>query len=96
MKNWKTKEVKRLVQIIQTLKNDTDLQNFLRDLLTLSELDDVSRRWQVVELLNQGFTYREISKKTGHSTATVTKIAYWLNNGVGGYKTALNKIRGCK
>jgi TrpR-related protein YerC/YecD len=93
MKNWKTKEVKKLVQVIMAMKCENDLQDFLRDLLTLGELDDISRRWRVAELLNQGLTYREISKQTGHSTATVTKIAYWVNNGVGGYQKALEKVK---
>lgn len=65
--------------------------NFLRDLCTLEELDELSSRWQVVELLDKGHSYREISKKTGLSTTTITRIAHWLKHGAGGYQTVIKK-----
>ena len=34
----------------------------------------------------QGMHYAEISRRTGASTATITRIASWLNHGEGGYR----------
>lgn len=65
--------------------------NFLRDLCTLEELDEISSRWQVVEMLDKGLSYREIAAKTGMSTTTVTRIAHWLKHGTGGYQTVIKK-----
>ena len=74
------------------LKSQTDLENFLRDLCTLEELDEFANRFEAVALLKQGLSYRDISQKTGLSTTTVTRIAHWLNHGEGGYMAALKKI----
>jgi TrpR-related protein YerC/YecD len=57
----------------------------------VEELEEFSRRWEVAGLLNKGESYREIAKQTGVSTATVTRIAYWLEHGEGGYAKALRK-----
>ena len=72
-----------------SLKNENDLLNFLRDLCTLEELDELSHRWETVELLDEGMSYREIAEKTGLSTTTITRIAHWLQHGEGGYQKAL-------
>jgi TrpR-related protein YerC/YecD len=45
----------------------------------------------VVRLLDQGRHYAEISRETGASTATITRIAGWLNHGAGGYQAALRR-----
>lgn len=92
MQNWKTKKLKQLAKALLSIDSEKDMMNFLRDLCTLEELEELSDRWEVVLLLDKGISYREITKKTGVSTATVTRIAQWLNSGEDGYKTAL-KIR---
>ena len=38
--------------------------------------------------------YAEISKRTGASTATITRIASWLNHGEGGYREMLERFKG--
>jgi uncharacterized protein YerC len=37
--------------------------------------------------------YAQISRQTGASTATITRIASWLNHGEGGYREALDRLR---
>ncbi len=63
--------------------------NFLRDLCTLEELKELSARWEAVQLIAKRMPYREVTKKTGLSTTTVTRIAHWLYHGEGGYEIAL-------
>jgi TrpR-related protein YerC/YecD len=93
MEKWKTTKLKRLAKAMLTLKKGEDMLGFLRDLLTLDELEEISGRWQAVELLDKGKTYREIAEKTGLSTTTVTRIAHWLEHGEGGYGKALKNIK---
>ena len=90
MKNWRTKKLKNLATAFLSIKDQTDMENFLRDLCTAEEVEELSSRWEVVLLLDKGDSYREIAKKTKVSTTTVTRIAQWLNNGEGGYKAVLN------
>ncbi len=64
----------------------------MRDLCTRKELEEMSHRWEAVKLLDQGIPYREISDRTGLSTATITRINQWLQHGTGGYRAMLSKI----
>ena len=92
-KSWKTKETAALFDVILNLKNRAEAEAFFRDLLTLKEIDEISRRWEAVLLLDQGLPYREIAERTGHSTTTVARIAHWLNSGEGGYGLMLKRMR---
>jgi uncharacterized protein YerC len=46
-----------------------------------------------VRLLDEGLHYAEISKRTGASTATITRIASWLHHGEGGYRLLLDRVK---
>ncbi|PIZ76497.1 hypothetical protein COY05_00860 [Candidatus Peregrinibacteria bacterium CG_4_10_14_0_2_um_filter_38_24] len=95
-KELKTKEVKELYSVISNLKNAKEAENFLRDLCTISEIKAMAERWQVAGLLDKKVSYREVAKTAGSSTATVTRVAAWLNHGTGGYKLLLHRRRGEK
>ena len=83
---WRTPETDALIDAILRLDEPDEAERFLRDLCTLGELRDMAQRWAVVRLLDDGLHYAEISKRTGASTATITRIASWLNHGEGGYR----------
>lgn len=90
---WRTPDVDALLDVILDLRNRGDAARFLRDLCTLGEIHDLAHRWAVVRLLDDGLHYAEISKRTGASTATITRIASWLHHGEGGYRLALERFR---
>ena len=89
--DWRTPDVEALFDAILTLEDTAEAERFFRDLCTLNELRDMAQRWAVVRLLDSGKHYAEISRETGASTATITRIASWLNHGEGGYREALDK-----
>ncbi len=66
---------------------------FLRDIATLSEMQAMSERLEVAKLLSQGLSYRKVAEMTGASTTTVTRVAHFLENGEGGYRTVLKTHR---
>ena len=83
-----------LLDAIVALPDRAAAARFLRDLCTLRELRDMAQRWQVVQLLELGRHYGEISRETGASTATITRIAQWFHHGTGGYKEAIARGAG--
>jgi TrpR-related protein YerC/YecD len=83
--------MQELFATIASLRTKQEAEHFLRDLCTLSELEAMSHRWQVVRLLEQGLPYLEIAELTGASTTTVTRVAHWLRHGEGGYRLALDR-----
>jgi len=80
-----------LFDAISKLETRQELEAFLRDLCTLSELEAMAHRWEVARLVDQGLPYLEVAQRTGASTTTVTRVAHWLHHGEGGYRTALDR-----
>jgi TrpR-related protein YerC/YecD len=80
-----------LFETILELEDADEVERFLRDLCTLSELQAMAHRWEVAKLVEQGLAYQEISSRTGASTTTVTRVAHWLRYGEGGYRLALER-----
>jgi TrpR-related protein YerC/YecD len=82
-----------LVEAVARLRDPIVVAAFLRDLCTITELDAMGQRLQVARLVDEGMSYQEISRRTGASTATVTRVAQWLRHGQGGYRAVLKKGR---
>lgn len=74
------------------LQTEKEVAAFFRDLLTLSEIDELSQRLEVATLLDQGKTQRVVAKLTDASIATVTRVNQWLKRGTGGYKLVLERL----
>jgi TrpR-related protein YerC/YecD len=92
--DWRSADVEALLDALLQVETREEAAAFLRDLCTLGELRDLAQRWAVVRLLDGGLHYSEISRRTGASTATITRIASWLNHGEGGYRLLLDRSRG--
>lgn len=82
-----------LVEAMTRLRDPEVVAAFLRDLCTSTELDAMGQRLQVARLVDDGMSYQEISRRTGASTATITRVAQWLHHGEGGYRAVLKKGR---
>ena len=90
--DWRTEELESLFAAILRLETAEEAEAFFRDLCTLGELRDLAQRWAVVRMLEAGMHYAEISRQTGASTATITRINSWLTHGEGGYRLMLDRI----
>src|SRR3982750_22229 len=88
---WETREMRKLFDAIVSLQTRAEMERFFRDLCTLSGLEAMAHRWEVVSLLERGLPYLEIAERTGASTTTVTRVAHWLRHGEGGYRAALDR-----
>lgn len=74
------------------LKTEEEVKRYLRDLLTIQEINEFADRLEVAGLLYDKQTYVTIEKKTGMSSATIARINKWLKNGRSGYKLILGRI----
>ncbi len=89
---FQTKETKELFDAILSIDTATECGNFFEDICTVKELQDLSQRFQVARLLKSGKSYQEISKETGASTATISRVNRALVYGSGGYASVLAKL----
>ena len=90
--NWNTPENNQLVQAILALENDSEAKSFLRDLMTEKEIAEFSKRLQAAEMLVKKIPYLIIEQQTGLSSATVARVAKWLNGQEGGYRTIIDRL----
>lgn len=90
--SWKTAETNELIKGLQTLKTKEEFENFLRDLMTEQEIETFAARFKAAQMLDEGKSYRAIAKDTGMSTTTITRISYWLERGMGGYKNVISNL----
>ena len=90
---WRNPSTDALFDAVKRLNSRDELQRFFRDLCTRHELEELSARWSVVQLLDEGLSYRRIAEATGVSTTTITRINEWLNHGTGGYRIALQRLK---
>jgi TrpR-related protein YerC/YecD len=90
---WQTLETRDLLEAIASLRTADEAARFFRDLCTLSEIEAMTHRWQAAQLVDRGIPYHEVSRRTGASTTTVTRVAHWLRHGEGGYRQMLDRRR---
>ena len=83
-------EDKLFVAII-SLETADECRSFFKDLCTPAELQALVDRWQVVTYLEQGLPYRRIHDLTGVSVTTIGRVARFLADGFGGYRTAIDR-----
>lgn len=93
MKDLHTPVVNRLFQAILNLESLDECYSFFEDICTIKEIQDISQRLEVAKLLSQNISYLEISKQTGASTATISRVNKCLLYGNDGYKTALERLK---
>lgn len=94
MENFSINAFDELFDAVLKLKSVEDCRKFFEDVCTIKELQDVTQRLQVAKLLREGKNYQEVSKITGASTATISRVNKCLNYGSGGYEIVIKKAGG--
>ena len=82
----------KLYNAILSLKDMDECDKFFEDICTVKELQDISQRFEVAVMLDQGKVYTEIASQTGASTATISRVNRCYNYGSGGYQTAISRL----
>ncbi len=88
--------MKDFYKAIVTLKTEDECEKFFDDICTIQELEALTQRFEVACLLSEGKSYVDINRETGASTATICRVSKCLNYGDGGYKTAIERLKGGK
>lgn len=82
-----------LFQAICSLQSVEECYQFFEDICTVNEIISFTQRFQVARMLRSNKVYTEISKETGASTATISRVKRALNYGTDGYDLVLNRIK---
>lgn len=90
-----TAALKELCHAFLSLRDESEMLSFLKDICTPQEIKSLSERLRVCKLLEkEELSYREIHKKTGASLTTIGRVARFLREEKnGGYKTVLKNLK---
>ncbi len=81
-----------LINAFALLKTPTAAALFIQDIMTLNEIQKLSRRLRIAKLLLQGKTYDEIADQLQCSQNTISKVQTWLNLQGEGLKQVIRQL----
>ncbi|MCH4178586.1 MAG: YerC/YecD family TrpR-related protein [Megasphaera sp.] len=84
----------QLFDAILELQDRDECYEFFEDICTIQEMHAIAIRLEVARMLKAGDIYEDIVKKTGASTATISRIKRCLMYGSGGYSKILDRMAG--
>ena len=86
-------EIKNLDDLYEAILHLEECRSFFKDLCTIPELKALSQRFQVAKMLMDDNVYSEIVRKTGASTATISRVNRSLTyDGSGGYNIVFDRM----
>ena len=83
--------IKELAEAIASIRGASLAESFLHNILTPSELEEISKRLQIAKLLMKGVPQRDVAKKLGVSMGTVSRGSRELKYGSDGFKKVLQR-----
>ena len=90
--SFDNEDAKSLVKAFLSCQSAGELERFMRDILTESEIAEFGKRWKAAQMLAQRAPYSTIVAETGLSSTTVARVSKWLFEGMGGYQLALKRL----
>jgi len=85
-------QVDQLCSALLTLRKVEECYRFLEDLCTVNEIKALAARLEVARLLAEGRTYDEIARRTGASSATISRVRRFLEYGADGYRLVFRRL----
>ena len=79
-------------QALSDIHSSQETENFLKEILTKTELEAIAKRLAVAVYLEKGRSYENIKEMLKVSSATVATVAEQMKTGKG-YQIALKKIQ---
>ena len=84
-------ETEALYKAILSLRTAEECEKFFKDICTIKELEALSLRFLVAKQLDEGKNYNDVSKDTGASSATISRVNKCLNYS-DGYRIVLDRL----
>lgn len=75
------RDVTQLIDTLLSFQTRSEMHNFLEGILTPKEIEEITKRLEIIKMLKAGISQHEISKKLGVGIATVTRGSKELQKG---------------
>lgn len=94
MKNNSEQYKKEVVEIISKIAKDKELLgDFIKEILTPREFDNLGVRWQIVQRLAKGEYHQAIAEALHLGVSTVTRGSREMRKKEGGFQRALKLLK---
>jgi TrpR-related protein YerC/YecD len=81
--------MKNLTQTLFSCSTESQIHEFLIDLLTPAERQEFEQRRQIAQQLNQWASYKQIEQEYNTSSTTIARVAKCLHRNNSGYKSIM-------
>ena len=81
-----------LFKAILSLRTVEECYDFFEGLCTISEIQEMSKRLNVAQMLMKNVVYTDIVEQSGLSTATISRVNRCLKYGTDCYSTIIKRI----
>lgn len=92
MNSWHNPDTDELFKAILSLETIEECYTFFEDACTIKEILEIAQRLKAAKMLKNGVNYALISKETGMSTATISRVNKCLSYGGGGYNLVIERL----
>ena len=94
MKNNSEQYKKEVIEVLYKIAKDKVLlRDFVKDILTPREFENISVRWQIIERLAKGEHHQAIAEALHLGVGTVTRGSREMRNKEGGFQRALKLLK---
>lgn len=83
-------------EAIAVTKNTTEAAELLTDLLGPQELEMISKRLRIAELLMENKIYQDIQDELKTSSTTISRVQAWLQNSGEGYRKIIERTKSAR
>ena len=88
----KNRQTELLMKAVLSLESTEEAYRFFEDICTIAEVKSIAQRLEVAVLLRKRVTYQEIARRTGASSATISRVNRALTYGADGYNHVLDML----
>lgn len=79
--------------VLSTTDDKKIIEDFLKSILTEYEINEISSRWELVKLLDEGMSQRKISDKLGLSLCKITRGSKELKKRRSAFKYMIDSFK---
>lgn len=88
----KLDKINELALVLSKESKPSKIEDFMKSILTEKEISDISNRWELVKLLDQGMTQRAIASSLKLSLCKITRGSRELKKENSIFKEMLDKF----
>ncbi|MBN1270963.1 MAG: transcriptional regulator [Candidatus Aminicenantes bacterium] len=86
-------EIQEIARLLAGTDDEKTIERFIKEILTPTEIKEVSGRWALVKLLEKGESQRTIARKLGMSLCKITRGSRELKKKNSALKKMIKKIQ---